>query len=155
MSMVSHLEVSHPRVSHSRVSCSRVSCPWLPNGFSNQDFGRTFTLIILIFPLNFNNTSTLNLSHSFSNFWQQFYSYSFSTFLTPTTLLLSGFSNYEIGVWNFELGMLDCSCGWGREQVGGVPFIGSDGIGQPTKWWGQPTPHYGQMASYSSRLFLA
>ena len=57
-SAVSHLGVSRSRVNHLR----------LPNGFSNQDFGRTFTLIFFIFPLNFNSTSTLNLFHSFSNF---------------------------------------------------------------------------------------
>ena len=55
--------VSHPGVGPSSVNHSR-----LPNGFSNQDFGRTFTLIFFIFPLNFNSTSTLNLFHSFSNF---------------------------------------------------------------------------------------
>ena len=33
--------------------------------FSNQDFGRTLTLIFFIFPLNYDNTCTLNSSHSF------------------------------------------------------------------------------------------
>ena len=46
-------------VSHPKVSRSRVSRPWLLNGFSNQDFGRTFTLIFFIFPLNFNSTPLL------------------------------------------------------------------------------------------------
>ena len=94
MLAVSHLEVSRPRVSR----------PWLPNGFSNQDFGRTFTLIFFIFPLNFNSTSTLNLFHSFSNFDSTF------------TLLFLNFPNSnntsikwisKLRNWEFEISNLD------------------------------------------------
>ena len=51
--------------------------------------------------------------------------------------------------------MLDCECVWGREQAGGVPFIGGTAAGRPTKWWGRPAPHGGQLVSSSSRYFLA